>query len=145
VLVLEGIRVYNDGDKGANRGELRFDAAVNQVDEPSVRIKERKVASGSWLSFGHDGRLTYLPQSRAQHRRTGQGARQRQHQLVLRDDRGRCGLSRARSRRRTWVTVRGVVDLDATGPYGHRDFTLMTSNAAGIRFVVDGHVDVRYD
>ncbi len=55
------------------------------------------------------------------------------------------GRTDERCHKWTWVTVRGVVDLDATGPYGHRDFTLVTSNTAGIRFVVEGHVDVRYD
>ena len=150
-LVLEGIRVYYDGDKGANRGELRFDAAVNQVDEPSVRIKERKVASGNWLTFGHHGRLTYFPQSRGLNiavqakERDSASSRWCFETIgtgVISPDSGRTD---ERCNKWTWVTVRGVLDLDAPAPYGRRDFTLMTSNTAGIRFVVEGHVDVRYE
>jgi len=57
--------------------------------------------------------------------------------------------------KRTWVTVRGAIDLDAPVPgsdasstntgEGRHEFEIMTSNNAGIRFVVFGHVDVRYE
>ena len=54
----------------------------------------------------------------------------------------------------TWVAVHKVIDLDAPVPVGHpspiiggtgrHEFEILTSNDAGIRFVVEGHVDVRY-
>ena len=148
-LVLKGIRVYYDGDKGLNRGELRFDAAVNQVDEPSLRIKDSKVDSGNWLTFGHHGRLAYFPQSRGLN--IAVQAKERDfNRFFCLDSMGAgvitpdSGRSTGRCNKWTWVTVRGVVDLDTPAPNGRHEFTLMTSNTAGIRFVVYGYVDVTY-
>src|SRR4029077_13971215 len=104
-----------------------------------------KVASGNWLTFGHHGRLTYFPRSRGLNiavqakERDSASSRWCFETIgtgVIAPDPGRTD---ERGHKRPGGTVRGVVDLDATGPYGHRDFTLMTSNTAGIRFVVEVH------
>lgn len=157
-LVLEGIRVYYDGDKGANRGELRFEGAVNQQRQPSLRRGEKKVASGNWLTFPHGGTVQLMPLSRGLN--IAVQARERDHSSACFDSSGTglwtpdSGKTDEHCDRWTWVTVRGVVDLDARVPgsglapifggTGRHDVVLYTSNTAGIRFVVYGHVDVEY-
>jgi hypothetical protein len=155
-LVLDGVRMYYDGDKGLNRGELNFRVAVNQDERGSLRIKERKVASGNWLEFGNHGRLDLLPPSRGLN--LAVQARERDHAGACFDSTGNDLFTPDNHkvdewcRKWTWVTVRGIVDLDApvgdaspiAGGAGRHDFELKTSNSAGIRYVVYGHVDVRY-
>jgi hypothetical protein len=158
-LVLEGIRVYYDGDKGANRGELRFDVAVNQNDEPSLRRKEKTVASGNWVTLGHSGTLQLMPQSRGLN--VAVQARERDNAPTCFDPHGTGVISPDHGRidkrcdKWTWETARGIVDLDAPVPgsglapifggTGRHEFELITRwDGAGIRYVVYGHVDVRY-
>jgi hypothetical protein len=157
-LVLEGVRVYYDGDKGANRGELGFAPAVNQEYQSKLRIKEAKVASGNWLEFRGHGRLDLAPLSRGLN--LAIQARERDHAPTC-YDRSSSGLWSPDNgsvdkwcEKRTWVTVRQVIDLDAPVPgsdaspieggAGRHEFEIKTSNSAGIRFVVYGHVIVGY-
>ena len=157
-LVLEGVRVYYDGDKGGNRGELGFAPAVNQEYRSQLRIKEEKVASGNWLEFSGDGRLDLAPLSRGLN--IAVQARERDHASSC-YDRSSSGLWSPDNGRvdkwcekRTWVTARKVIDLDAPVPgsdaspieggAGRHEFDVKTSDTAGIRFVVYGHVVVKY-
>jgi hypothetical protein len=156
-LVLRGIRVYYDGDKGANRGELGFVTALNQKDEPHLRIRERKVASGNWLEFPDD-RVDLRPLSRGLN--VAVQGRERDNAPTCSNQTGTAfwhpetGKVDEWCNKRTWVAARKVIDLDApvpggdeppgSGGTGRHEFEIMTSNSAGIRFVVHGHVDVRY-
>jgi hypothetical protein len=157
-LVLRGIRVYYDGDKGGNRGELGFVTEVNQKYQSHLRLRERKVASGNWLNFPNDGRVDLAPHSRGLN--LAVQARERDNAPTC-SDQGAIGLWSPDAgkrdewcNKRTWVTVRKVIDLDApvpgsdqspgSGGTGRHEFEILTSNTAGIRFVVYGHVDVRY-
>jgi hypothetical protein len=155
-LVLEGIRVYYDGDKGANRGELGFSNAINQEYRSGLRIKERKVASGNWLDFPGSGRLDLAPGSRGLN--IAIQARERDHAGTCFDRTGAAPWRPDSGRvdkwcdKRTWVTARKVIDLDSPlpgvspidGGTGRHEFELLTSNSAGIRFVVYGDVIVKY-
>jgi hypothetical protein len=156
-LVLRGIRVYYDGDKGANRGELGFVTALNQTYEPHLRIRERKVASGNWLEFPDD-HVNLAPLSRGLN--VAVQARERDNASSCGDQTGPGFWSPENGKvdqwcnKRTWVSVHAVIDLDApvpggdeeagSGGTGRHEFQIMTSNTAGIRYVVYGYVDVKY-
>jgi hypothetical protein len=157
-LVLRGIRVYYDGDKGANRGELSFVTALNQAYDPHLRIRERKVASGNWLEFPDD-HVNLAPLSRGLN--VAIQARERDNASTCSNQTGpgfwlpENGKVDQWCNKRTWVTARAVIDLDAPVPNGDQEpggggtgrheFEIKTSDTAGIRYVVYGYVDVRYN
>jgi hypothetical protein len=158
VLVPHGIRIYYDGDEGLNRGELSFVTALNQYHPPDMRMRERKAASGNWLEFPSD-RVSLGTPPRVLN--VAVQARERDNAASCSNQAGSGfwppdnGKVHEWCNKRTWVTVRGTIDLDAPVPgsdasstnsgEGRHEFEIMTSNSAGIRFVVHGHVDVRYE
>jgi hypothetical protein len=157
-LVPHGIRIYYDGDTGLNRGELSFATALNHYHPPDMRIPERKTASGNWIEFPSEQVSLGAP---ARELHVAVQARERDNAASCSNQGGSGfwepdnGRVHEWCNKRTWVTARGTIDLDAPVPgsdasstntgEGRHEFEIMTSNSAGIRFVVFGHVDVRYE
>jgi hypothetical protein len=114
IVTFKRIRVYYDGDKGRNRGELAFHAKVNGYWR--LERGEGKVRSNSTVHFPNGGSIGFTDLTRWIDIKV---------QAVERDSRGTCfdylgsgpfpelsGSNRKNCHKRTWNTAIGQFDLD---------------------------------